>query len=246
MGVTLEKEERDMTERFVDREANNGTGAEITSPVRWSIQFRTELSARYLARGVMETEDGKVYTFTVLREGHGDADYGNARRVADRTDLSFGTTAVLLLDCEREWIDPDLISGERGYQAQVDALRVMMGRALFWDRSAPYTGPNGYSTGRGEEVVDWKVKRAVYFATPRSGIQVGAGIVELADGRLYHVTTRREGREDVRSGSLELADRLFTGTFASWVSLAWATERDFVSPHDVARYAKHVEEIAGL
>lgn len=111
-----------MTERFIDREANDHAGAEVTARVVQSIQYRTERSTQCLARGVMATEDGKVYTFTVRREGHGDPGYGNARRIATLMNGTFADTARGLLEFERPYIDPDLITGPGGYQEQVDAL----------------------------------------------------------------------------------------------------------------------------
>lgn len=111
-----------MTERFLDREANDHAGAEVTARVVRSVQFKTDRSSQCIARGVMETDDGSVYTFTVRREGHGDVGYGNARRIATRMHGTFAATAVGLLEFERDYIDPDLINGPGGYAEQVNAL----------------------------------------------------------------------------------------------------------------------------
>lgn len=111
---------------FFDREANGGAGAEVPGHVVHAVQFRLTRSTQCIARGVMQMDTGAIYTWTVRRPGQGDTISAPGReicRIATRMPYGkFADHARGLLDMERSWIDPDLIDGPDGYQAQVNAL----------------------------------------------------------------------------------------------------------------------------
>lgn len=114
-----------MTERFWDQSApygrngySFGRGEWVDGTVLKSIQFKMREGDQCLVRGVMEMDDGHVYTWTVLREGR-EHRPGVPRRLASRVRTSFAIAAREMLDFERDRIDPDLIAG---YREQVDAL----------------------------------------------------------------------------------------------------------------------------
>jgi hypothetical protein len=116
-----------MTEAFWDQGApygpngySFGRGERVEGKVSQSIQFRMRPGDQCLARGVMLMTDGRVYTWTVLREGRDRGD--GRRRLATLVRTSFEETARGMFDIERDRIDPELIDCVGGYRAQVNAL----------------------------------------------------------------------------------------------------------------------------
>ncbi|MCP9209542.1 hypothetical protein [Streptomyces cucumeris] len=108
-----------MTELFWDRDANDGRGAEVEGRVADSVQFLLARSVQCISRGVMAMDDGRVYIFTVRREGHGDVGSGGRRRLATRMDGTLKDVAAGLFAMERDWIDPDLLDH---YTEKINAL----------------------------------------------------------------------------------------------------------------------------
>lgn len=111
----------------------------------------------------------------------------------------------------------------------------------FWDDYAPY-GTHGYSFGRGEEVTDWRVRRQVQFLTPRSTVCIGLGVAELADGRVYRYSIRRENHA-LANGRRRVAHRQFHGTFEALVRQMWENEREYIDPDHTAWYQAQVDAL---
>lgn len=110
------------SERFWDRDANGGAGAEVVEPYREVIQFRLTESTQCIARGVFSTQSGEVYTWTVRRPGQGDATGDGPERCRLATRMPYGSFANVangLLEMERPYIEPGLYDH---YRTQVNAL----------------------------------------------------------------------------------------------------------------------------
>jgi hypothetical protein len=139
-----------VTEKFWDRDApygpngyTFGRGEWVESPAVRSIQFRMRDGDQCLARGVMETEDGHVYTWTVLREGR-EHRPDVPRRLASRVRQSFTVAAREMLKFEQACIEPDML----GYYAQqVDALTDNALRDNVREWSAVHYGENRTACG---------------------------------------------------------------------------------------------------
>lgn len=123
-----------MSDRFWDQMApygpaplfySYGRGEWVAGSVVQSVQFRMRAGDQALARGVMLMNDGRVYTWTVLREGR-EHTPGTPRRLATLNRTRGGDSAATfagiareLLTFERDRIEPELFDG---YRVQVDAL----------------------------------------------------------------------------------------------------------------------------
>ena len=122
-----------MTERFWDQAApygpnlySYGRGEWVDGKVSRSIQFTMRDGDQCLARGAMLMNDGRVYTWTVLREGR-EHRPESPRRLASMVCVRFGGDSVAtfrdeargMLEFERDRIEPDLFDV---YRAEVNAL----------------------------------------------------------------------------------------------------------------------------
>jgi hypothetical protein len=89
-------------ERFWDQDAREFVSGHIV--VR--VSFAMDLSRQCAARGVMLTDDGTVYTWTIRRPGH--EDMNGCRRIATRVRGTLRDNAFGLLEFERKYVEPGL------------------------------------------------------------------------------------------------------------------------------------------
>lgn len=110
----------DVAGTYLDRDANGDKGEEITGPFVREIYFQTSKSTQCSERGVVELPDGRIYTITVRREGHGDMGAGGRRRLAAHMRYgTFQSVAAGLLVFERDYIAPLTYAS---YERDVHAL----------------------------------------------------------------------------------------------------------------------------
>lgn len=110
----------DVAGTYLDRDANGDAGEEISGPFAREIYFQTSKAGQVSERGVIELPDGRIYTVTVRRTGHGDVGSGGRRRLATRMPYgTFQSVASGLLTFERGYIEPLTYAS---YERDVHAL----------------------------------------------------------------------------------------------------------------------------